>query len=243
MLHRVGVGNNLMTFSPAQAGIQTGEDYWTSIGILGASTGMSPIISANTTIPAVDAYSSQLSVAVTDSVLKYTHTTGSSNRQCSWNLGATKSKLLAISHFNMGTSLDIQAIFLSQDTYSGSQGTQAYFDNAYYFANYPYSTNNNVGMLKVVSTTHAWLTSGTDATICVNDDPFAHSYGLAFYSADHVQKAFLKVGSTSQWIQIFSLTDESLDVAGVPFQSVGIQTGHGSGQIGRMISPFYVWGA
>jgi len=232
-----------MTYSPAQAGVMTGEDYFTSLGILGASTGMSPIISANKTIPAVDAYSSQLTVAVTDSVLKYTQTTSGSNRQCSWNLGATKSKLLMVSYFNIGTSLDSQGLFLSQDTWSGSQGTQAYLDNAYYFINYPYASNNKVGMLKVVSSSHAWLTSGTDATICVNDDAFAHSYGLAFYCEDHVQKAWVKMGSTSQWVQILSLTDESLDIAGTPFESVGIHTGYSSGNIGRVISPFYVWGA
>ena len=219
----------------------TGEDYFTSLGILGASTGMVPLISANKTIPAVDAYSSQLTVAVTDSVLKYTQTTSGSNRQCSWNLGATKSKLLMVSYFNIGTSLDSQGLFLSQDTWSGSQGTQAYLDNAYYFINYPYQSNNKVSILKVVSTSHGWLAN--DATICVNDDAFAHSYGLAFYCEDHVQKAWVKMGSASQWIQIFSLTDESLDIAGFPFQSVGIHNGYSSGNVGRVISPFYVWGA
>ena len=229
-----------MTYHPLAETHDTGEAYFTSLGLLGASTGMAPIISATTTIPSVDSYSSNLTIAITDSVLKYTQTS-SADKHFTYTLGATKTKLLAISYFQIGTSLNAQGISFSQDTWSGQQPTHAYLDNAYYFIDFPYLSNNKVSLLKIVSTTHGWLAN--DATICVNDDPFAHAYGLAFYCEDHVQKAWVKMGSTSQWLQVFSLTDESLDIAGTPFQSVGVVTGYTSGNVGRMISPFYVWGA
>ena len=227
-----------MTFSPAQAGIQDGTDYFTSIGILGGSTGMAPLISANKTMPAVDAYSSNLTVAVTDSVLKYTQA-GTDNKGMSWNLGATYSKALAVAYFQFGTSTDIQGLVLSEDAPTGSQATQNYLDN--YMRILAYSYGSETRLQKRISTTYTTLAS--DTTIVTDNAVTSPAYGMAIYAEvgdPGVQKIFYKFGSTSQWIQIASGTDGALTTG---FQSVGVDTGYSSGQIGRMISPFYVWGA
>ena len=218
----------------------TGEDYWTSLGILGASTGMKPIISANKTIPAVDAYSSQLTVAVTDSVLKYTQTTSTINRYVNWNLGATYDKVLGLCYFQMGTSQDTQGLLFSENTYTGSQATQDYPQDIYRWQNYAYSSTTACWLYKLVGASGTKI--GEDLTICVNDDLYSHAYGLALYCEKGnpgVQKCFMRDGSTSQWIQILSTTDGAFTTG---FQSIGILTGAASGQVGRMISPFYVWG-
>ena len=227
-----------MTFSPAQAGIQDGTDYFTSIGILGGSTGMAPLISANKTMPAVDAYSSNLTVAVTDSVLKYTQA-GTDNKGMGWNLGATYSKALAVAYFQWGTSLDIQGLVLSEDAPTGSQATQNYLDN--YMRILAYSYGSETRLQKRISTTYTTLAS--DTTIVTDNAVTSPAYGMAIYAEvgnPGVQKIFYKFGSTSQWIQIASGTDGALTTG---FQSVGVDTGYHAGKVGRMISPFYVWGA
>ena len=217
----------------------TGEDYFTSLGLIGGSTGMSPLISANKTIPAVDAYSSELTVAVTDSVLKYTQTTTSANRGMSWNLGATYSKALAVSYFQFGTSTDLQGVVLSEDAPTGSQATQDYLDN--YMRILAYSYGSETRLQKRISTTYTTLAS--DTTIVTDNAVTSPAYGMAIYAEvgnPGVQKIFYKFGSTSQWIQIASGTDGALTTG---FQSVGVDTGYYTGKVGRMISPFYVWGA
>jgi hypothetical protein len=234
---RVG---SLMTYFPLAETYDTGTAYFESLGLIGGSTGMAPIISANKTIPAVDAYSSQLTVAVTDSVLKYTQTTSTTNRFASWNLGATYDKLLGLCFFQMGTSQDTQGLIFSENTYTGSQATQGYPEDMYRLQNYTYSTTTAYWLYKRVGTSYTKI--GEDLTICVNDDPYSHVYGLAFYCEKGnpgVQKCFMKDGTTSQWIQILSTTDGAFTTG---FQSVGILTGAASGQVGRMIAPFYVWG-
>jgi len=231
-----------MTYSPAQAGIMTGEDYFTSIGLIGGATGMAPIISADTTIPAVDAYCSGLTVAITDSVIKYTQTAAANaNRQMSWSLGATYDKVFGLCYFQMGTSLDLQGFMVSENDYSGSQADN-YVQDAYTFWNYPYGGYDKMRLYKRVGVT--WTFIAEDTTICGGDDvPYSHAYGLAIYCEKGnpgVQKCFMKDGSTSQWIQIWSTADGAFETG---FQSFSITTGYNQTNVGRMISPFYVWGS
>jgi hypothetical protein len=68
-------------------------------------------------------------------------------------------------------------------------------------------------------------------------------YGMAVYAEDGnpgVQKGWIKFGSTSQWFQLFSGIEGDLTSG---FQTVGVTTGYATGNVGRMIAPFYVWGA
>ena len=228
-----------MTYSPAQAGVMTGEDYWTSLGLIGGSTGMAPIISANKTIPAVDAYSSGLSApAITDSVLKYVHGTGG-NCAVSWNLGATYDKVLGLCYFQMATTGDLQGIWFSENTYTGTPST-SYYEDGYVLWNNAYGAADSLYFYNKIGAAYTQI--GIDSTICSNDDVFAPAYGLAMYlekGNPGVQKIFMKDGSTSQWFQLFSTTDGNFTTG---FQSFGIATGYQSGNVGRMISPLYVWG-
>ena len=227
-----------MTYSPAQAGVMTGEDFFTSLGLIGGSTGLAPLISANKTIPAVDAYSSQLAApAITDSVLKYTQNSNG-NLAVSWNF-ALMDKVLGLCYFHQGTNADIQGLWFSENTYTGTpSGT--YYEDGYNFRNHVFGSADRVELQSRVGATAA--TVGSDLTICVDDDPFSHAYGLALNCKKGnpgVQKCYVKYGSTSQWFRWFSATDGNFTTG---FQSFGILTGYYAGNVGRMISPFYVWG-
>ena len=218
----------------------TGEDYFTSLGLIGGATGMAPIISANKTMPAVDAYTNELTIAITDSVLKYTQTVSNANRSMSWSLGATYDKVLGLCYFQMGTSLDTQVLMVSENDYSGSQVGQ-YVQDSYNFLNYPYGGWHEVRLHKRVLTSYHQI--AYDSSICANAVPYSHAYGLAMYCEKGnpgVQKCFMKDGSTSQWFQVLSTTDGAFTTG---FQSVGIDTGHMVDDVGRVITPFYVWGA
>jgi hypothetical protein len=237
-----------MTYSPAQAGVMTGEDYFTSLGLIGGATGMAPIISANKTMPSADAYASSLTMTITDSVQKYVQS-GSANRQFSYDLGGSYSKLLVLTYFQTGTSYDAQLIGTSTNTYSGSQATQAYTQDFYLGGVYSGGVSSNQSRI-YKNVGGSWSTLSDDTSIyptCRGTgaaSATAPVYGAAMYFEEDVQKLFLKFGTTSQWFQVLSTTDDtSASFGTVDYQTVVVSTGYFSTDTGRMISPFYVWGA
>ena len=229
-----------MTYFPLAETHDTGTAYFESLGLIGGSTGMAPIISATTTMPSPDAYASNLTIAVTDSVLKYTQASAS-NKQFSFNLGASYSKLLIVSYFHTGTSTDFQAIGASTETWSGSQATQNY--GFKFYLGGVYGTQARV--YKNETDGGAWSTLASDTTIYPEvDGASSPVYGCAMYFEEDVQKQFFKFGSTSQWLRVFSLTDDtSASFGSTDFQTILLGTGHDTGDVGRQIAPFYVWGA
>tara|TARA_R100000808_G_scaffold6010_1_gene18031 strand:- start:10208 stop:10915 length:708 start_codon:yes stop_codon:yes gene_type:complete len=234
-----------MTYFPLAETHDTGEAYFTSLGILGSSTGMAPIISATTTMPTPDAYSSNLTRTITDSVLKYTQS-GASNRQFSYDLGGSYSKLLVLSYFQTGTSYDSQLIGASTNTYSGSQATQVYAQD--FYVGGVYSSQSR--MYKRAGTASPWTALASDTSIYPlvrwvgAASPSAPVYGAAMYLEEDSQKLFLKFGSTSQWFQVIHTTDDtSASFGAVNYQTAMVSTGYYSTDTGRMITPFYVWGA
>ena len=246
----MGRSNNglgvLMTYFPLAETHDTGEAYFTSLGLLGASTGMAPIISATTTMPTSDAYSSNLTRTITDSVQKYVQS-GGDNRQFSYDLGGSYSKLFVLSYFQTGTSYDSQLIGASTNTYSGSQSTQVYVQD--FYAGGVFSSQSRI--YKRAGTASPWSTLASDTSIyplvrwvSAADSKKAPAYGIAMYFEEDVQKQFLKFGTTSQWFQVLSTTDDtSASFGTVNYQTAMVSTGYHSTDTGRMITPFYVWGA
>ena len=75
-----------MTFSPAQAGVMTGEDYFTSIGLIGGSTGMEVLpCSMPSAMVAPYGYRDTITPTVTGSVLKGV-STATEDKHMGWNL-------------------------------------------------------------------------------------------------------------------------------------------------------------
>ena len=100
----------LMTYIPLAETYDCGTAYWESLGLLGSSTGMKPILSLPTALTIPDAYTSGLTVAVNDSVV--TQTT-SGDDWVSWNFldsgSRSYSKVLAVGYgmadyFDIGVS-------------------------------------------------------------------------------------------------------------------------------------------
>jgi len=222
-----------MTYSPAQAGVMTGEDYFTSQGLIGGSTGMSVILNYNPVMVTPDAYSSSLTRSVTNSVLKIT--TGGVGDQCSWALGDTYDKVLGICYIHGGTNGDFAGIGFSENAYSGSQ-SGSFIEDAY---NYGCS---NTACIGYVHNGSSWAAAASDTTIFndVVSAPNSPAFGVATYLEDNVQKVYYKFGSESQWVQIFSETDGT-NTNG--YQSLTAGTPYHSGKIQRFISPIMVWGA
>jgi len=77
---------------------------------------------------------------------------------------------------------------------------------------------------------------GADSTIFGDSLASSHGFGWALYVTDSVQKYFLKFGSTSEWLPIFSETDGST----TSFKSVAFQT---LAKNQRATTPFAIWGA
>jgi hypothetical protein len=227
-----------MTYSPAQAGIMTGTDYFRSVGVL--QDGMAPIISSNKTMPTPDARANALTQTVTGTVLKSVQdSTNLAGRHYSFELGTTYDKVLGITYLH---GKNFHALGFSENSYSGDQATQDYVQDMYFASFYQSGTETytkEINLNKRDGTTYTAL--GTDTTIAQDLSNTYHQFcGVAIYLEDDVQKAFYKMGGQSQWVQMFSTTDGALTSG---FQSVMIFTGQYSGNTERQIAPFMVWGA
>ena len=214
-----------MTYSPAQAGVQTGEDYFTSIGILGSSTGMKPILSMPTVLLAPDGYRDGTTVTTTDSVVSQV---GTSDDWMNWNFldsGSTSySKVLCIG-YGIGNSFGIT---VSENAYTGAQ-TGVYFLDVYQWRSDGKLYSNNGT---------SWVNFATDGTYTTNDNLKTNPIiGLAMYlETDQVQKTFMRTGSGS-WVQVLSTTDSANGSAG--YKAVGF---YDYNSTKRVVAPLMAWG-
>lgn len=214
-----------MTYSPAQAGIQTGEDYFTSIGLIGGSTGMEPILSMPTVLSAPDGYRDGTTVTTTDSVVKQTP---GADCWLNWNFldsGTTSySKVLCIGY---GIA-DYFGLTVSENAYTGAQTAIYYLDVYQWRSDGRLYSNNGT----------SWVNFATDATYTPNNNLVTNPIiGLAMYlETDQVQKTFIKTGSGS-WVQILSTTDSANGSAG--YKSVGC---YDYATTKRVVAPVMAWG-
>jgi len=217
-----------MTYHPLAETHDTGTSYWESLGLLGASTGMAPIITASTTIPAFDGQDGT-AMTISDSVAKAT--TGNAESWAGWNLGATYTKLLIIayvqpstgSYMGIGAKVDVIPVgSIKPDAY------QTRYADAYGLAD----------LGKYVGT--SWTGLASETTILQDSATDAPVWGLAFYLdptlGSEVLKTFFKAGS-SQWFEAMEVTG---DTAHTSFQSVYLRH---DGASCRYITPIMVWGA
>jgi hypothetical protein len=217
-----------MTYIPLAETHDTGEAYFTSLGLLGASTGMKPILSLPTALTTPDAYTSGLTVAANDSVV--TQTT-SGDDWVSWNFldsGSTSySKVLAIGY---GMS-DYFQIAVSENAYTGATA------GSYFIESYAYSS----GLGKLFSSAGgSWAEVTVDASITMNDNTVNNPiFGLGIYleGTNNVQKIFVKSG-TSQWAQVLSTTASVTGSEG--FKSIGFYNYAGATK--RVVAPVMAWG-
>ena len=230
-----------MTYSPAQAGVMTGEDYFTSIGILGASTGMKVLpCSMPSAMVAPYGYRDTIVPTVTGSVLKgvSTHT---ENKHMGWNLdggdgSTTYTKALGVAYLCSNGGLLCHMGF-SNDAISSGSDTD-FLDNHYSGGVRQYGGPDGATIWKYDGGNAA---VGADTSINTYQQATSPITGIALYVEDAVQKLYLKKGSESQWIQILSTTDNTF--SGTPFRSYAqMYAAYAASKTTRIVTPVMVWG-
>lgn len=217
-----------MTYSPAQAGLMTGDDYFTSIGLIGGSTGMAPLLVGNTTFPSPGGTYGQ-TPTITNSVMHIG--TGSAVSYAAYNLdggaGSTAYSKLLITYFAHPAG----ATAIGSVSMENAYDTSGEIDDGYWLG-----TEGQSGTLgyKRVSTT--WSALGShDGTCYQRNYPIIPAWGYASYVEEDIQKFFIK-SSEGQWVQILGYTDDAFS----SFKSMAIRVNVGGA---RYITPFRVWGA
>ena len=233
-----------MTYHPLAETHDTGEAYFTSLGLLGGSTGMAPLLVGNTTFPTPDGSGPDLTTTIVDSGLKFTFgTAGSSDRVYQFNLAATMEKVLIVGYFH-GGDLNTVGLMAGTDTHSGTISSMVV--DMYHGGSSAHSANMYMSIRKIFSPTPTYTYLATDTSIFVEtDDPFSQVFGIALYcdsaSGSESQKLFMKAGSTSQWIQVISTTDSEA-TCNTGFNAVGTHLSYYNNETGYQICPLRVWG-
>ena len=223
-----------MTYSPAEAGVLDGTDYFEQIGLIGGSTGMELLHCFNPVMTIGDAYSSSTALTTSGSNMKMTwDEAGTAHCWTSWNLpdsgSTTYSKILFISYV-FAYRAGYHALGISENEYSGSEGTTNYYRDCYSFQ--PVS-----GFIEYNNTGTTFTTIATDSTMTLtNNQLYDPIMGTAIYAeaTGNVQKCFLK--STGQWVRTLSTTSSETGSNG--WKSVATY-GYASTWT---VSPFMVWG-
>ena len=210
-----------MTYFPIAETHDTGTAYFESLGLL---TGMAPLITASTPIPAFDDQDGTV-VTITDSVAAAA--SGTAVSWAGWDFSSSISKGLILSYVQPSTN-DWTGVGFHVGTLpaSGVQNTyQTVFDGS--------TGNTQIGE----HSSGGFTSLGTEATIYQDDVKTAAAWGIALYvdGSSNVQKTFIKSG-TSQWIEVLSVADSDHS----SFQSCYLRS---QGTSARWIAPIMAWGA
>ena len=219
----------------------TGEDYFTSLGLIGGATGMAPLpCSMPTAMVAPYGYRDTITPTVTGSVLKGV-STATEEKHMGWNLdggdgSTTYTKALGVAYL-ISDGEEMCHIGFSNDALASGAVADA-VDNYYCGGVRQDAPNTGTGI---------WRKDGsatvlsTDSTINTYQEATSPITGIAFYVEDDVQKLYLKKGSTSQWILVVSLTDSTF--SGTPFKSFAqMYAAVLDAKTTRMVTPVMVWG-
>lgn len=213
-----------MTYHPLAETHDTGTAYFESLGLIGGSTGMVPLISSTTTFPSYTGEYGTPTPAITDSVLKYGSGAGSS--YVGYDFSEAMDQCLGIvycsGHGESKIGFQAAAIDTSGDMTAG------------------YIGGFNDGITRLFEKTGSWDQIGDDQTIGQDESVNAPIWGMAIYvnGATGVIKVFIKSGS-AQWIQVLTATDDP--VTNSTFLSCLVRTSPSADT--RLVTPFYVWGA
>ena len=212
-----------MTYHPLAETHDTGEAYFTSLGLLGGSTGMAPLLVGNTTFPTPDASWGSAPV-ITDSVAKFP--TGGQDVNSGYNFAASKSAVLAISYWQPSTSGFIDIAF-DAGTFDGSDYAQNAY-TAYYGAGAISQLGKNV--------TGNFTQLGEEATFYQAAAETSPVMGMALHVADGNVTMFAQSGS-AQWFQLLQATSQTDHTTFQSFVFGGYRNDS------RIICPLYVWGS
>ena len=223
-----------MTYFPLAETHDTGTAYFESIGLLGGSTGMVPLVTGSTTFPTPDqktAWPSHTPPTITDSVCAWVG--GNSDSAIAWDFPSAISKGLAITYVHQCTG------YVRMEFSNDAAGTS--LPDHYYEAQF-WGGGNATKILKQ-NPSLTYTTLGTETTIYQEDNVTQPLWGLGLYvdgsGSDSVVKVFLKSG-TAQWIEVLSATDSSGATEISTFNSFCLANYNKNS---RNVTPLMVWGS
>jgi len=215
-----------MTYFPIAETHDTGEAYFESLGLIGGSTGMVPLIVGNTTYPAFDS-TGGTAITITDSVAAagaaYTASFAAYDV-------SGKSKILFLSYQHTGASTYGVGVGIHDSTTYGALATTC--KDCYQFVTYDTATE----LYKTTGAGPSWTELASDSSIANATTVTTNIVGMAIYADGTDVKTFGKWGSTSQWIQINGVADSTF----TNYDQVYLKFW---GQNARFISPVMCWGA
>jgi hypothetical protein len=218
-----------MTYFPLAETHDTGTAYFESIGLIGGSTGMVPLVTGATTFPTPDAVTAS-PPTITDSVCKWI--AGNSDSGIAWDFPSAISKGLAITYVTQCTG------YARMEFSNDAAGTS--FPDHYYEAQYHGNGNATKILKQNPSLTYTVL--ATETTIYQENNVTQPFWGLGLYvdgsGSDSVVKVFVKSG-ISQWIEVLSATDSSGATEISTFNSFCLANFNNNS---RNVTPLMVWG-
>ena len=226
-----------MTYSPAQVGIQDGTDYFTSLGLIGGSTGMKVLpCSMPRVLTAPDGTSTGDTFTLTDSVYKVVGGLAGA----SWNLdgddGSTAyTKTLVVGYLH-GNDTVLCGLGVSEDLYGTDYGTTDSWTNTLMMSSRDWTNALEIFRWNASSVQGV---VASDTTIYSNLTAPYPLFGVAFYSeagSPGVQKGFVKFGSESQWFQVHSVTQTQGNQKSLMFFANYFSS------TARLVTPVMAWG-
>ena len=215
-----------MTYHPLAETYDTGTAYFESLGLIGGSTGMAPLIVGDTTYPAFDS-TAGTAITITDSVAAAGATFAAS--VAAYDVSG-KSKILFLSYQHTGASTYGVGVGIHDSTTYGALATTC--KDVYQFVTYDGGTE----LYKTTGASPTWTELAADSTIANATTVTTNVVGMAIYADGTDVKTFGKWGSTSQWIQINGVSDSTF----TNFDQVYLKF---FGQNARFITPVMCWGA
>ena len=215
-----------MTYFPLAETYDTGEAYFTSLGLIGGSTGMVPLVVGSTTYPAFDS-TGGTAITITDSVAAagaaYTASFAAYDV-------SGKSKILFLSYQHTGASTYGVGVGIHDSTTYGALATTT--KDCYQFV----TADTGTELYKTTGAGPSWTALGADSTIGNETAVDTNVVGMAIYADGTDVKTFIKWGSASQWIPLQSVSDN----AHTNYDQVYLKFW---GQYARFITPVMCWGA
>ena len=214
-----------MTYHPLAETHDTGTAYFESLGLIGGSTGMAPLIVGDTTYPAFDS-TAGTAITITDSVAEAG--TAFAASVAAYDVSG-KSKILFLSYQHTGASTYGVGVGIHDST---TYAMDATCKDVYQFVTYDTATE----LYKTTGASPTWTELASDSTIANATTVTTNVVGMAIYADGTNVKTFIKWGSTSQWIPLQSVSDSTF----TNFDQVYLKF---FGQNARFITSVMCWGA
>jgi len=223
-------------YNPAASATATDADtqYFTDLGLLAGLTKIVGATGGNTFPTPDDTYGT--AATITNNILQW----GAASAE-SWqgyNIG-TMTRVLTIVYVYQSTA-QYQYLIHNNSTLDDSNSLSGV--DVYWGANVEALTPpktliyKRVGATVTEMATDATLYSGTTTAPAPSDPAYGWAFYTSYVGSAGLQRMFMKMGSTSNWIPVMETTDTEIQ----DFQSVAFWT---LAKNQRCTTPFAIWGA